>query len=92
MVIYRDTGVFYLSITGTENFQYRPLLIPTAFTFVLYPLTIDIMYAWAVATKFVMSYCLKECMYCCLYINYALHCKVHTTAWFPRDLIIKPLS
>ena len=28
MVIYRtcDTGVFCLSITGTENFQYRPLL------------------------------------------------------------------
>ena len=24
--IYRDTGVFCLSITGTENFQYRPLL------------------------------------------------------------------
>ena len=27
MAIYRDTGVFYLSITGTDNFQYRPLLI-----------------------------------------------------------------
>ena len=26
MTIYRDTGVFCLSITGTENFQYRPLL------------------------------------------------------------------
>ena len=26
MAIYRDTGVFCLSITGTENFQYRPLL------------------------------------------------------------------
>ena len=26
MAIYRDTGVFYLSITGTDNFQYRPLL------------------------------------------------------------------
>ena len=28
MAIYRDTGVFCLSITGTENFQYRPLLTP----------------------------------------------------------------
>ena len=27
MAIYRDTGVFCLSITGTENFQYRPLLM-----------------------------------------------------------------
>ena len=27
MAIYRDTGVFYLSITGTDNFQYRPLLL-----------------------------------------------------------------
>ena len=27
MAIYRDTEVFCLSITGTENFQYRPLLI-----------------------------------------------------------------
>ena len=26
MAIYRDTEVFCLSITGTENFQYRPLL------------------------------------------------------------------
>ena len=26
MAIYRDTGVFCLSITGTENLQYRPLL------------------------------------------------------------------
>ena len=26
MATYRDTGVFCLSITGTENFQYRPLL------------------------------------------------------------------
>ena len=26
MAIYRDTGVFCLSITGTKNFQYRPLL------------------------------------------------------------------
>ena len=26
MAIYRDAGVFCLSITGTENFQYRPLL------------------------------------------------------------------
>ena len=29
MAIYRDTGVFCLSITGTENFQYRPLLVYT---------------------------------------------------------------
>ena len=27
MAIYRDTGVFCLSITGTEKFQYRPLLL-----------------------------------------------------------------
>ena len=26
MAIYCDTGVFCLSITGTENFQYHPLL------------------------------------------------------------------
>ena len=26
MAIYRDTEVFCLSITGRENFQYRPLL------------------------------------------------------------------
>ena len=26
MAIYHDTGVFCLSITRTENFQYRPLL------------------------------------------------------------------
>ena len=26
MAIYRDTGVFCLSITRIENFQYRPLL------------------------------------------------------------------
>ena len=26
MAIYRDTRVFCLSITGTENFQYHPLL------------------------------------------------------------------
>ena len=26
MAIYRDTRVFCLSITGTENFQYCPLL------------------------------------------------------------------
>ena len=29
MAIYRDTGVFCLSITGTENFLYRPLLSVT---------------------------------------------------------------
>ena len=27
MAIYRDTEVFCLSITGIENFQYRPLLL-----------------------------------------------------------------
>ena len=32
MAIYRDTGVFYLSITGTDNFQYRPLLYYTYVT------------------------------------------------------------
>ena len=35
MAIYRDTMVFCLSITGTENFQYRPLLasvLPSATT------------------------------------------------------------
>ena len=30
MAIYRDTEVFCLSITGRENFQYRPLLIKNA--------------------------------------------------------------
>ena len=32
MAIYRDTGVFCLSITGTENFQYRPLLLVNLFS------------------------------------------------------------
>ena len=33
LAIYRDTGVFCLSITGTENFQYRPLLVEKAQSF-----------------------------------------------------------
>ena len=35
MAIYRDTGVFCLSITGTENFQYRPLLFYNNFVHII---------------------------------------------------------
>ena len=54
MAIYRDTGVFCLSITGTEKLQYRPLLDVTAINLLMNSLGLAC--KWSIEIAIYISY------------------------------------